>query len=158
EVVATFQVAAGAYQGRWGNAQGSRLATQAAADAIAAKVRGRRGALAQVETQARREGPPLLYDLTAPQRPPNARDPFPAPRTLDLAQALYEQKVITYPRTSSRHLSTSVNRELRRHVEATAFGPYVPFVHTILAQGTVTLTARHVDDTKVTDHHAIIPT
>jgi DNA topoisomerase-3 len=47
---------------------------------------------------------------------------------------------------------------LRRHVEATKFGPYVPFVHTLLAQGTLTLTARHVDDTKVTDHHAIIPT
>src|SRR5205807_9552982 len=72
EVDATFQVAAGAYQGRWGNAQGSRLATQAAADAIAAKVRGRRGTVAQVETQARRERPPLLYDLTALQRATNA--------------------------------------------------------------------------------------
>src|SRR5215510_8745039 len=158
EVVATFQVAAGAYQGRWGNAQGSRLATQAAADAIAAKVRGRRGAVAQVETQASRERPPLLYDLTALQRAANARYAFPAARTLDLAQALYEQTVITYPRTSSRHLSTSLNRELWRHVEAATFGPYVSFVHTILAQGTVTLTARHVDDTMVTDHHAIIPT
>jgi DNA topoisomerase-3 len=158
EVVATFQVAAGAYQGRWGNAQGSRLATQAAADAIAAKVRGRRGAVAQVETQAHRERPPLLYDLTALQRAANARYAFPAARTLELAQALYERKVLTYPRTASRHLSTSVNRELRRHVEATAFGPYLPFVHTILAHGTVTLTARHVDDTKVTEHHAIIPT
>src|SRR5215813_4560355 len=158
EVVATFQASAGSYQGRWGNAQGSRLATQAAADAIAAKVRGRRGTVAQVETQASRERPPLLYDLTALQRAANARYAFPAARTLDLAQALYERKVITYPRTASRHLSTSVNRELRRHVEATAFGPYVPFVHTILAHGTVTLTARHVDDTKVIDHHAIIPT
>src|SRR5215831_1116864 len=158
EVVATFQVAAGSYQGRWGNAQGSRLATQAAADAIAAKVRGRRGTVAQVETQARRERPPLLYDLTALQRAANARYAFPAARTLEVAQALYDKKAITYPRTASRHLSTSINRELRRHVEATAFGPYLPFVHTILAHGTVTLTARHVDDTKVTDHHAIIPT
>ena len=158
EVVAEFQVAAGSYQGRWGNAQGSRLATQAAADAIAAKVRGRQGTVAQVETTASRERPPLLYDLTALQRAANARYAFPAARTLELAQALYDKKAITYPRTASRHLSTSVNRELRRHVEATAFGPYLPFVHTILAHGTVTLTARHVDDTKVTEHHAIIPT
>ena len=100
----------------------------------------------------------MLYDLTALQRAANARYAFSAARTLEVAQALYDKKAITYPRTSSRHLSTSVNRELRRHVEATAFGPYLPFVHTILAQGTVTLTARHVDDTKVTDHHAIIPT
>src|SRR5919202_700389 len=54
EVVAEFQATAGSYQGRWGNAQGSRLATQAAADAIAAKVRGRRGTVAQGGTQARR--------------------------------------------------------------------------------------------------------
>ena len=158
EVVAEFQAAAGSYHGRWCNAQGSRFATKAAADVVAAKVRGRRGAVAQVEKQASRERPPLLYDLTALQRAANARYAFPAARTLDLAQALYEKKVITYPRTSSRHLSTSVNRELRGHVEATKVGPYVPFVHTILAQGTVTLTARHVDDTKVTEHHAIIPT
>src|SRR6266852_4574305 len=158
EVVAEFQVAAGSYHGRWGNAQGSRFETQAAADAVAAKVRGRRGAVAQVETKASRERPPLLYDLTALQRAANARYAFPAARTLDLAQSLYEQKVITYPRTSSRHLSTSLNRELRRHVEAAGVGPYLPFIQTILAQGTLTLTARHVDDTKVTDHHAIIPT
>jgi DNA topoisomerase-3 len=158
EVVAEFQVAAGAYHGRWCNAQGSRIETQAAADAVVAKVRGRRGAVAQVETKASRERPPLLYDLTALQRAANARYAFPAARTLELAQALYDKKAITYPRTSSRHLSTSVNRELRRHVEAAKFSPYVPFVHTILAQETLTLTARHVDDTKVTDHHAIIPT
>src|SRR5712692_4797888 len=158
EVVAEFQVAAGSYHGRWCNAQGSRFETQAAADAVAAKVRGRRGAVAQVETKASRERPPLLYDLTALQRVANARYAFPAARTLDLAQALYEKKVITYPRTSSRHLSTSLNRELRGHVEAAGVGPYIPFIQTILAQGTVTLTARHVDDTKVTDHHAIIPT
>ena len=158
EVVAEFQVAAGSYHGRWGNAQGSRVATQAAADAVVAKVRGRRGAVGQVETQASRERPPLLYDLTALQRAANARYAFPAARTLDLAQSLYEQKVITYPRTSSRHLSTSLSRELRGHVEATGVGPYIPFIQTILAQGTLTLTARHVDDTKVTDHHAIIPT
>ena len=126
EVVAEFQVAAGVYHGRWGNAQGSRVATQAAADAVVAKVRGRRGAVAQVETQASRERPPLLYDLTALQRAANARYAFPAARTLELAQALYEKKAITYPRTSSRHLSTSVNRELRRHVEATSVRPVRP--------------------------------
>src|SRR5215471_11339439 len=158
EVVAEFQATAGSYHGRWCNAQGSRFETKTAADAVAAKVRGRRGVVAQVETQASRERPPLLYDLTALQRAANARYAFPAARTLDLAQALYDKKAITDPRTASRHLSTSVNRELRRHVEAAQFGPYVPFVHTILAQGTVTLTARHVDDTQVTEHHAIIPT
>ena len=69
--------------------------------------------------------PPLLYDLTALQRAANARYAFSAARTLEVAQALYDEGHHV-PRTSSRHLSTSVNRELRRHVEATAFGPYLP--------------------------------
>ena len=105
EVVAEFQATAGSYHGRWCNAQGSRFETKAVADAVAAKVRGRRGVVAQVEQQASRERPPLLYDLTALQRAANARYAFPAARTLDLAQALYEKKVITYPRTGLGHMT-----------------------------------------------------
>ncbi len=157
EVVATFQASAGSYHGRWGNAQGSRCATRAEADAITAKVQGRRGTVVKVEKQARRERPPLLYDLTSLQQAANARYAFSAAHTLSLAQALYEKTFITYPRTASRHLSSSVNRELRGHVEAASVGPYLPFIRTILARGNVRLTSRHVDDKKVTDHHAIIP-
>ena len=99
------------HRGLWCNEQGSRCETQATADAVVAKVRGWRGTVVQVETKASRERPPLLYDLTTLQRATNARYAFPTAHTLDLAQALYEKKVITYPRTSSRHLSVSVNRE-----------------------------------------------
>src|SRR5258706_157227 len=91
------------------------------------------------------------------QQAANARYAFSAAHTLSLAQALYEKTFITYPRTASRHLSSSVNRELRGHVEAASVGPYLPFIRTILARGNVRLTSRHVDDKKVTDHHAIIP-
>ena len=157
EVVATFQARAGSYTGLWGTAQGSRLTSRADADAITAKVQGRRGTVVKVETQTRRERPPLLYDLTSLQQAANARYAFSAAHTLTLAQSLYEKTFITYPRTASRHLSSSVNRELRGHVEAASVGPYLPFIHTILARGSVSLTSRHVDDTKVTDHHAIIP-
>lgn len=157
EVVALFQASAGTYQGLWGNAQGSRCASKAEAEAISARVRGRQGTVVQVEKQARRERPPLLYDLTSLQQAANARYGFSAAHTLALAQALYDKTFITYPRTASRYLSSSLNRELRRHVEAASVGPYVPFIQTILARGSVRLTARHVDDTKVTEHHAIIP-
>jgi DNA topoisomerase-3 len=157
EVVATFQASAGSYHGLWGNAQGTRFATRAAAAAITAKVQGRLGTVVEVEKQARRERPPLLYDLTSLQQAANTRYAFSAAHTLSLAQSLYEKTFITYPRTASRHLSSSVNRELRGHVEAASVGPYLPFIRTILARGTVTLTPRHVDDKKVTDHHAIIP-
>src|SRR6266571_3438807 len=128
EVVATFQARAGSYNGLWGNAQGSRLTTRAEADAITAKVQGCRGTVVKVEKQSRQERPPLLYDLTSLQQAANARYAFSAAHTLTLAQSLYEKTFLTYPRTASRHLSSRVS-----------------------------LTSRHVDDTKVTDHHAIIP-
>ena len=158
EVVADFQSAAGAYRGTWFNKQGSRFEHKDAAEAVVFKVQGKPGTVEKVEKKASKERAPLLYDLTALQRAANARYAFSAARTLELAQTLYEKKFITYPRTSSRHLSTSVNQELKAHVEAASVGPYVKFIETILAKGTPKLTSRHVDDKKVTDHHAVIPT
>jgi DNA topoisomerase III len=158
EVVADFESAAGAYRGTWFNKQGSRFDHKDAAEAVVFKVQGKRGTVEKVEKKASKERAPLLYDLTALQRAANARYAFSAARTLELAQTLYEKKFITYPRTSSRHLSTSVNQELKAHVEAASVGPYVKFIETILAKGTPKLTSRHVDDKKVTDHHAVIPT
>lgn len=158
EVVADFESAAGAYRGTWFNKQGSRFEHKDAADAVVFKVQGKPGTVEKVEKKASKERAPLLYDLTALQRAANARYAFSAARTLELAQTLYEKKFITYPRTSSRHLSTSVNQELKGHVEAASVGPYVKFIETILAKGTPKLTSRHVDDKKVTDHHAVIPT
>ncbi len=119
---------------------------------------GRHGQVEKVEKKAVRERPPLLYDLTSLQRAANARYSFSAAQTLELAQSLYEKKFITYPRTSSRHLSQSVMKEIREHLEAARIGPYVEFIEKILDQKKLTLTSRHVDDKKVTDHHAIIPT
>ena len=128
EVVATFQASAGSYHGLWGNAQGSRFTIRAEADAITAKVQGRRGTVVKVEKQTRRERPPLLYDLTSLQQAANARYAFSAAHTLSLAQSLYEKTFITYPRTASRHLSSSINRALRGHVEAASVGLYLPRV------------------------------
>ena len=134
------------------------MTSRADADVITAKVQGRRGTVVKVETQTRREpaAVALRSDLPAAE-PPTRATPCRAAHTLTLAQSLYEKTFITYPRTASRHLSSSLNRELQGHVEATSISPYLPFIHTILARGSVSLTSRHVDDTKVTDHHAIIP-
>ena len=97
-----------------------------------------------------------LYDLTELQRHANRLFGFSAQKTLDTAQALYERhKLISYPRTDSRHLSQDVARTLPRVVAAIA-APY----REQLAPGTGErpLGRRFVDDAKVTDHHAIIPT
>ena len=158
EVFADFEAEAGAYRGVWVGKKGTRLDKKEEADAIADRVRGRTGAVARVERKSVKERAPLLYDLTALQRAANARFGFTANRTLELAQSLYEKKCLTYPRTASRHLSEAVAAEAAQHVAAANFGPYAKFCETILARGKLKLTSRHVDDKKVTDHHAVIPT
>lgn len=103
--------------------------------------------------------PPFLFDLTALQREMNKRVGMTSARTLELAQTLYEKKLLTYPRTSSSHLShsvadTDVPNILETLTKSASFG---------VAAGKILendwkLTARHVDDKKITDHHALIPT
>ena len=158
EVVADFKAPAGQYRGLWTGKGGTRFEKKEAAEEIAARVRDKRGSVSKVEKKAHREKPPLLYDLTALQRAANARYSFTAGRTLELAQTLYEKKFITYPRTSSRHLSTGIAAELRQHVAAVNFGPYAKFCAEILSKNNLKLSSRHVDDKKVSDHHAVIPT
>lgn len=126
------------------------------ARAIVERVRAGDARIESIERETRRLAPPLLYDLTELQRHANRLYGFSAQRTLDLAQALYERyKLISYPRTDSRHLSTEVARTLGKVTRAIA-GPY----RELLAPGTGErpLGPRFVDDSKVTDHHAIIPT
>lgn len=158
QVRAHFQAQAGEYYGLWFNSKGNRLDKLETAQALAQKVLGRPGLIEKVEKKAYREKSPLLYDLTALQRAANARFGFSAAQTLELAQSLYEKKFITYPRTSSRHLSSGVAAEIKQHLSAVNFGPYAGFVNTILNSGNTKLSSRYVDDKKVTDHHAIICT
>lgn len=100
--------------------------------------------------------PPLLYDLTDLQRSANQTYSFSANQTLELAQSLYEKhKLISYPRTGSQHLSVSVAQTLPDIVKAIR-EPYEELIENFT--GAAVLSNRFVDDTQVTDHHAIIPT
>jgi DNA topoisomerase-3 len=106
-----------------------------------------------------REAPPLLFDLTSLQRTANRRYGLSAIATLGAAQALYERyKILTYPRTDSRHLTGDMAKELPKIFGALAALPdYAPFAQPLLA--TPPARSRRVfDDGKVHDHHAIIPT
>jgi DNA topoisomerase-3 len=123
---------------------------------IVARARTGEARIASVELQTQRMSPPQLYDLTELQRHANRLYGFSAQKTLEVAQALYEShKLISYPRTDSRHLSQDVAGTLPAIVRAIE-QPY----RELLAPGTGErpLGRRFVDDTKVTDHHAIIPT
>jgi DNA topoisomerase-3 len=167
-VDAVFETDAGAsYKGRW--FQGSadqlvaggegRLASGDDAAAIVDRVRGCDGRVAELRKREQRQQPPLLYDLTALQREAASWYGFTARRTLSAAQGCYEKAVLTYPRTSSRYLSTDMIPELQEiagHVgrRAPEYAQAADFVQRL---GELPL-GRVVDDSKVTDHHAIIPT
>jgi DNA topoisomerase-3 len=160
-VDAAFEPAAGdaRYRGRWFRGSQSRLADAASADAIVDRVRDHTGRVRELLRREQRQVAPLLYDLTALQREAAQWHGFTAQRTLRAAQECYEKAVLTYPRTSSRYLSTDMADELREIVAhvgqaSAAFG--VPAA--LVAELAELPLERVVDDAKVTDHHAVIPT
>ncbi len=147
------------YEGRFHAGAQPRIATAAEAEAIVAAVRGQRGLITKLDKTKRTEKAPLLYDLTSLQRDANTRFGFSARRTLAAAQRLYEEhKALTYPRTSSRYLTSDMVGEIKptaelvgHHREYAAAARYVTGLD-LLPLGRV------VDNEKVGDHHAIIPT
>ncbi len=135
-----------------------RLPTAEAARAVAAALDGQTGGVTVAERDRQTVKPPLLHHLTSLQRRANRVLGFTAARTLRAAQGLYERhKLITYPRTDSRHLTRDVAAGLPAVVRAIAVGPWAADARRV-AQSPARLTKRHVDDAQVGDHHAIIPT
>jgi DNA topoisomerase-3 len=159
-VYARFAREEATYDGVWFRGKQNRLDDRDAAEEIAGRVRGGTGVVEKAEKKNASEKPPLLYDLTELQRNANAKYGFTAERTLRAAQALYEErKLITYPRTSSRYLSKDMVGTLKKRVEATqGLSDLAPYAEKLLALPKLPTSKRIVDDTKVTDHHAIIPT
>jgi len=165
EVVATFGPSDGegpAYEGTYvKNGVREPEARRLPADGkdaevlIARALRGQAHILS-VDRQTRRQPPPELYDLTDLQRHANRLYGLSAERTLKIAQSLYEEhKLLSYPRTDSRHLSSAVAVTLPEIVSAIS-QPYR--LHLAEGTGVRPLGPRYVDDACVSDHHAIIPT
>ncbi|MCA9619341.1 MAG: DNA topoisomerase 3, partial [Myxococcales bacterium] len=139
-------------------------ASRLGSDALAASLEKRARAglplvVTHVDEKKIREQPPQLFDLTSLQRAANTRFGYSASRTLQLLQALYEKhKAITYPRTSSRYLASDQRATLPGLVAAFDAHPSYGAFAQRLAKKPLPITKRIVDDAKVTDHHAIIPT
>jgi len=170
EVRASFGAAAGQYDGRWfdpafkkpeddEHARAERLWDKAKADAIVAACEGRTGTVTE-EAKPSSQSSPLLFDLTSLQREGNSRFGFSAKTTLSLAQALYEKhKVLTYPRTDSRALPEDYIAVAKKTVDALAGArEYAPFAKAIQKNGWIKPNKRVFDNSKVSDHFAIIPT
>jgi DNA topoisomerase-3 len=147
------------YEGLWFEGEETRLKDSKRADEIAAKVSGADGVVETVERKEQSERAPLLYDLTSLQRDANRRFGFSARRTLQAAQSLYEdKKAITYPRTSSRWLSGDLVPQLKPTAATLApVADYAQAANYVLGLQQLPL-GRVVNDSKVDDHHAIIPT
>lgn len=175
EVRATFGAQAGEYDGRWfdprfkkgddAEHRAERLWERGTAEAIVAACRGKTGKVTD-EAKPATQLSPLLFDLTSLQREANGRFGFSARNTLAIAQALYERhKVLTYPRTDSRYLPEDYIATVQRTMEvfrggevAGAGSSYAPHAKRVLDAGWVRPNKRIFDNTKVSDHFAIIPT
>ena len=133
--------------------------TKEEAEARVARIQGARGVVQSTEIKKRTVRPELLFDLTSLQRTANSRFGYSARRTLGLAQSLYEQhKVLTYPRTDSRYLTTDMVPELQSRAANFASIPIFAEAANYVASLTELPLERIVNDEKVSDHHAIIPT
>jgi DNA topoisomerase-3 len=173
ELHATFDCAAGQYLGRWFDEKfvkpqngkngdealrPERIWDAAQAEAIRAKCLGRPGTVTE-ESKPSTSLAPMLFDLTSLQRDANKRFGYSAKRTLELAQALYENhKVLTYPRTDSRHLPEDYPATVKATLQSLHGSLYEPFAEMILAQDWVRPNKRIFNNAKVSDHFAIIPT
>ena len=172
EIHADFQVAAGEYAGKWIHPQhqkdendpekkADRVWSQAEALAIADAVRGQPATVTE-ESKPSTQAAPGLFDLTSLQREANGRFGFSAKTTLALAQSLYERhKALTYPRTDSRHLPEDYLPTVRQTFEMLAdsgLRHLAPYALTALNNDYIRPSKRVFDNTKVSDHFAIIPT
>ncbi|MGE5558580.1 MAG: DNA topoisomerase III [Bacillota bacterium] len=156
----TIQAATDGFSLRWQDAKSgqTRVFDKQKAEEIVAKIRGQNGAALEVNKEAKKELPPLAYDLTELQRDANRRYGFSAKSTSSIMQQLYEtHKLVTYPRTDSRHVTEDIVPTLPERLKSVAVGPYAVFARNLLKQK-ISPSKRFVDNTKVTDHHAIIPT
>ena len=128
------------------------------AEAVLQKLTGKQAVVTQVKKVPKKTPAPLLYDLTELQRDASKRFDYSAKETLNIMQRLYENhKVLTYPRTDSRYLSSDIIPTLKERLKACAAGPYRTMAGRLINQPLPSKPA-FVNDSKVSDHHAIIPT
>lgn len=155
----TIQIAVPHFSLQWQDKNGqNRLFDKSAAEKIVAEVSGGSGTVIEVKKEQKKELPPLAYDLTELQRDANRKYGFSAKQTSSIMQQLYEvHKLVSYPRTDSRYISEDIVGTLPERLESIAVGPYAETARRLL-KSKLKPSSRLVNNAKVTDHHAIIPT
>lgn len=143
----------------WQDANGnSRSFNKEKIDGIVKGLDKHNATVLEIDKKQKKSFSPGLYDLTELQRDANKKFGYSAKETLNIMQKLYEQhKVLTYPRTDSRYISSDIVGTLPERLKACGVGEYRPLAHKVL-QKPIKANKSFVDDSKVSDHHAIIPT
>ncbi|MBI5593542.1 MAG: DNA topoisomerase 3 [Deltaproteobacteria bacterium] len=164
-LIAKFQAEAGTYKGKWfrkiDGKDHDRFDLEEDAKALADKLAGLPGKVASVTSRTEKKKPELLYDLTNLQKESNKRFGFTAEHTLEVAQELYEAKLISYPRTNSRYLTKADAQKAASWIKSIARGQITdlqPFVADLRKRWPVVLDRRFVNDKEVEDHSALVPT
>ena len=158
QLTAWFQAESSKYQGQWFSAKENRFHDLAAAQRIADLIKDQAGVVLSFEVNQKKEPAPMLYDLTALQREMNRRYSYAASKTLKIAQTLYERhKLITYPRTDSRYLTPDLIPSFAHRLSAISGGLYDQSLAKLEHQK-LPISGRYVNQAKVRDHHALIPT
>lgn len=149
----------GSFEAIWRGTNGdSRIFDADRLEALKRQLEGASGSIVKLVKNEKTIPHPLAYDLTELQRDANRQLGFSAKQTSNVLQRLYEQhKLVTYPRTDSRYLTADMADTLKERLTSVAVGPYAPLARPLLRKP-LPLGKRIVDDSKVTDHHAIIPT
>lgn len=155
----TITAKADGYNLTWINKDNnSRIFDEEFAKKIASKIKSGNGKIINVHEVKKKKYSPALYDLTELQRDCNKMYGFSAKQTLNIMQRLYENhKVLTYPRTDSRYITTDIVATIKDRLKAVSFGNYTSVTKELL-NTKITGNKSYVDNSKVTDHHAIIPT
>lgn len=154
----TLQAEIGPLKADWENNGEKRIFSLETAEKTVAKVTNQKGTVTSINRIEKMEQHPLPYDLTELQRDANKRFGFSAKKTSTVLQRLYEQyKLVTYPRTDSKYLSTDMEATMLDRLQAITSG-YKDEVKPIIANKGVVVAKKVFNNSKVTDHHAIIPT
>lgn len=133
------------------------IKTREAAQQLVQQMSQTAGTVEKIEEKVKRQAAPLPYDLTEIQREANQRYGFSAKKTLSLVQSLYEtHKVVTYPRTDSKYLTTDMRNTMKERLQA--ISDFDPQVKTIIKNGSKVVLKKVFNNALVSDHHALIPT
>ncbi|CAM3894888.1 DNA topoisomerase III [Mesobacillus zeae] len=157
EVEANFEIEGNKYKGKWEKDGESRIKTKELAAKIAGFCKGKPAEVSEVKSEKKEYLPPLFYNLSSIQADANRRYKFPPKKTLDVLQALYQRGIVSYPRSDSRHVTPgeaegfpTILKKLQNMDDYRDFFP--------LPAESIRYNSRYVNEKKVTDHYAIIPT